>query len=145
MKTKRMDDGIDVKNIVCADNRTYSGESIRSLAENIKSIGLLQPIRLRPDGDGKYSVVFGRRRFRAILELKRERLVPGEYVISDADDEGKAAFCENFMRENLTLLEEIEQLEQLQKTAGPEEIAAMLGKSRRWIALRLNLARLSEK
>lgn len=145
MKTKRMDDGIDVKNIVCVDNRSYSGESIRSLAENIKSIGLLQPIRLRPDSDGTYSVVFGRRRFRALLELKRERLVPGEYVISDADDDGKAAFCENFMREDLTLLEEIEQLEQLQKTAGPEEIAAMLGKSRRWIALRLNLARLSEE
>ena len=144
MKTKKMDDGIDVKNIVCVDNRSYSGESIRSLAENIKSIGLLQPIRLRPDGEGKYSVVFGRRRFRALMELKRERLAHGEYVISDADDEGKAAFCENFMRENLTLLEEIEQLEQLQKTAGPEEIAAMLGKSRRWIALRLNLARLSD-
>lgn len=144
MKTKRMDDGIDVKNIVCVDNRSYSGESIRSLAENIKSIGLLQPIRLRPDGEGTYSVVFGRRRFRALLELKRERLSPGEYVIADADDEGKSAFCENFMRENLTLIEEIEQLEQLQKTAGPDEIAAMLGKSRRWIALRLNLARLSD-
>lgn len=131
---------IKLTEIDCTDNRKMEG--IASLAENIEAVGLIQPIVLAKAENGRYRVIAGRRRFRAVEQLKWECLTESQYVICTADPE-LAAFCENFHRANLTLAEEVEQFNQLKSGHTIQELAAMLGKTPQYVALRLNLTNLS--
>src|SRR5690242_20402024 len=45
--------------------RFYDAERDRELAENIKVHGVLEPLLVRPVGQGLYEIVAGERRFRA--------------------------------------------------------------------------------
>ena len=54
---------------------TFSEDAIRELADSIDREGLLQPIIVRPENDGYYSIVAGERRFRALEEVLRERTI----------------------------------------------------------------------
>ena len=138
---------IKLADIECVDNRKISG--IEELAENIRAVGLLQPILIRaaePNAVPPYVVVDGRRRFRALELLKREFIEPEEYVFFTGEDEltSVAAFSANFVRQSsLTWAEEVEQLSHL--AGSQQEIAALLGKSANWVALRQNLANLTGK
>ena len=139
---------IKLADIACVDNRRIEG--IEELAANIAAIGLLQPILItnepeKTDGGKPYGVVDGRRRYRALEQLKREYLEPGEYVIfqGGVTKEREAAFCANFARQNLSLAEEVEALKHL--GGSQASIAALLGKTEQWVALRQNLANLAGK
>lgn len=134
---------IAMKNIVCKANRSTSTEGIKELADNIKAVGLIQPIRLKAVGK-KFHIVAGRRRFKAMELLGVSELKDTEYVLSAAESDEKAeAFFENFHRENLSLCEEVEQLTGLiRPELKLEDLAAMTGKSLRWVALRINLSNL---
>ena len=139
---------IKLADVACVDNRKMEG--IEELAANIAALGLLQPILLsnepeKSEGGKPYGVVDGRRRFRALEQLKREFLEPGEYVIFQGGitKEREAAFCANFARQNLTLAEEVEALKNL--GGSQASIAALLGKTEQWVALRQNLANLTGK
>lgn len=133
---------IKLADVECVDNRKMEG--IEELAANIAAVGLLVPLLVMPY-DGKYRVVDGRRRFRALQHLKREALEPEQYVIWRGSDEqeAEAAFCANFARQSLTLAEEVAQLRKLTGTL--TQIAQLLGKTSSWVALRRNLANLSGK
>lgn len=131
---------LKIIDIECTDNRKMSG--IEELAANIAAVGLIQPLALKDEGNGRYRVVAGRRRFRALQRLGWEKLQGSQYVICDADPE-LAAFCENFHRANLALAEEVEQFNQLKSGHTIQELAAMLGKTPQYVALRLNLTNLS--
>lgn len=136
-------ESIRLADIECTDNRKMEG--IEELAANIAAVGLIQPIVLTVTEGGRYRVVAGRRRFRAVELLKWESLTDTQYVISTADPE-LAAFCENFHRANLTLAEEVEQFNRLKTdNLTIKELAALLGKTPEYVALRLNLTNLSEK
>lgn len=132
---------LKIIDIECTDNRKMSG--IEELAANIAAVGLIQPLALKDEGNGRYRVVAGRRRFRALQRLGWEKLQGSQYVICDADPE-LAAFCENFHRANLTLAEEVGQFHQLKADKLTiRELASLLGKSPDYVALRLNLTNLS--
>lgn len=137
---------IKLADVACVDNRKMTG--IEELAANIEAIGLLQPILLTTEpedsqGGKTYGVVDGRRRFRALEQLKREYLEPGQYVIfqGKVGQEKQAAFSANFARQQLTLAEEVEALKNL--GGSQASIAALLGKTEAWVALRQNLANLT--
>lgn len=133
-------ESIKLTDIECTDNRSMSG--IEELAANIAAVGLIQPIALAELEAGRYQVVAGRRRFRAVELLKWEGLTEAQYVICTAAPE-LAAFCENFHRANLTLAEEVEQFNRLKTDKLTiRELAALLGKTPEYVALRLNLANL---
>ena len=139
---------IKLTDVACVDNRKMTG--IEELAANIEAIGLLQPILLTTEpedsqGGKTYGVVDGRRRFRALEHLKREYLEPGQYVIfqGKVGQEKQAAFSANFARQQLTLAEEVEALKNL--GGSQASIAALLGKTEQWVALRQNLANLTGK
>ena len=134
-------ESIKLTNIECTDNRSMSG--IEELAANIAAVGLIQPIALAATDAGRYQVVAGRRRFRAVQRLGWGALAEGQYVICTADPE-LAAFCENFHRANLTLAEEVEQFNHLKTDKLTiKELAALLGKTPEYVALRLNLTNLT--
>ena len=140
-------ESIKLTDIECTDNRSMSG--IEELAANIAAVGLIQPIVLAELEAGHYRLLAGRRRFRALQQLGRMELAPTEYCLYPTKCDfnfDMVAFCENFHRANLTLAEEVEQFNRLKTDKLTiRELAALLGKTPEYVALRLNLANLSEK
>jgi len=117
----------------------FSEESIDELADSIAERGVLQPILLRPHGDG-YEIIAGERRWRA---AQRARLHSIPAIVRDVDDASAAeiALIENIQREDLNAIEEAEGYKQLIEHHGhsAEDIGRLVHKSRSHVA---NLLRL---
>ena len=122
----------------------FSEEAIAELAESIAERGVLQPILLRPSGDG-YEIVAGERRWRA---AQRARLHAIPAIVREVNDSATAeiALIENVQREDLNPLEEAEGYRQLIKRYGhgQDEVAKLVGKSRSHVANLLRLLSLPE-
>ncbi len=89
----------------------FNEEALDELAESIAERGVLQPILLRPDGDG-FQIVAGERRWRA---AQRARLHTIPAIVRDIDESTTAelALIENIQREDLNAIEEAEGYRQL--------------------------------
>ena len=86
------------------DREVFREAEIRELAESIETVGLLQPITVRPVGDG-YEIVAGERRFRAHRLLGRA-FIPAQ--VRDLTDEqaSQIMLLENTQRADLNPIEE---------------------------------------
>ena len=117
----------------------FDEESIAELADSIAQRGVLQPILVRPDGDG-FQIVAGERRWRA---AQRAQLHSMPAIVREMDDSATAevALIENIQREDLNAIEEAEGYRQLIQTYGhgQNEVARLVHKSRSHVA---NLLRL---
>jgi ParB family chromosome partitioning protein len=117
----------------------FDEESIDELALSIAERGVLQPILLRPDGDG-FQIVAGERRWRA-AQRAQLHFIPA--IVRDVDESGSAelALIENIQREDLNAIEEAEGYRQLIQRHGhrQEEIGRLVHKSRSHVS---NLLRL---
>jgi ParB family chromosome partitioning protein len=81
-----------------------SEDGISELADSISKVGLLQPIIVRPMGEG-YQIIAGERRWRAARQAGLER-VPVR-VLSKTDTEAlELALIENLLRDDLNPIEE---------------------------------------
>lgn len=120
----------------------FDPKAIEELAESIKNHGLLEPILLTPM-DGKYLIVAGERRFRAVKSLGRDKI---SAIIRDfdKDDIKKLSLIENIQRENLNPIEEAISYEELMKESKltQAEFAKEIGKSRSHVANVLRLLNL---
>lgn len=119
--------------------RHFNEKQIAELADSIRESGLVQPLVVRRV-DGKYELIAGERRLRA---LKKLGMRTAKVVVHDATDQEVAelTLIENLQREDLTPLEEAEQYRLLQTRFGmkQEVIARHVGKSRTVVA---NMVRL---
>jgi len=117
----------------------FTEEAIEELADSISQRGVLQPILLRPHGEG-FEIVAGERRWRA---AQRARLHTIPALVREIDDSSAAeiALIENIQREDLNAIEEAEGYRQLiQKHAHNQDgVAKLVHKSRSHVA---NLLRL---
>jgi len=120
----------------------FDPEGLSELAESIKARGLLQPVIVRRDSDGGYTLVAGERRLRA-AELAGVGLVP---AILSNHDLLEVALEENIQREDLNALEEAEALSMLASERGHShaEIARVIHKSRPYVSNTLTLTRLPD-
>jgi ParB family chromosome partitioning protein len=122
----------------------FSDESIDELAESIAQRGVLQPILLRPDGEG-FQIVAGERRWRA---AQRARLHAIPAIVREIDDSTTAelALIENVQREDLNAIEEADAYRQLIERYGhgQDEVARLVHKSRSHVANLLRLLSLPE-
>jgi ParB family chromosome partitioning protein len=122
----------------------FSDESIDELAESIAQRGVLQPILLRPDGEG-FQIVAGERRWRA---AQRARLHTIPAIVREIDDSTTAelALIENVQREDLNAIEEADAYRQLIERYGhgQDEVARLVQKSRSHVANLLRLLNLPE-
>ena len=119
----------------------FSDESIDELADSIAERGILQPILLRPHGDGEgFEIIAGERRWRA---AQRARLHTIPAIVREIDEATTAelALIENIQREDLNAIEEAEGYKQLIDRHGhtQENVAKIVHKSRSHVA---NLLRL---
>lgn len=118
----------------------FDEETIEELADSIRARGLLQPIIVRREKDGGYTLIAGERRLRA-AERAGVGLVPA--ILSD-DDLLEVALEENVQREDLSPLEEAEALSALAAERGLShaELAQVIHKSRPYVSNTLALTRL---
>jgi len=126
--------------------RNFDEEEIRSLAESIKSQGLLQPVILRKRGDG-FEIISGERRVRALRQLGEKR-IPA--IIKDMVSDTKMlemALVENVQRENLNDIELAQSFQKLlfDCRLSHEDLSERIGKSRSAITNTLRLLKLPEE
>ncbi|HEX3563049.1 MAG TPA: ParB/RepB/Spo0J family partition protein [Solirubrobacterales bacterium] len=118
----------------------FDANSLDALAGSIGSVGVLQPLIVRPIEDGRYELVAGERRWRAAQKAGIDR-VPAVIRTSPADERLQAALIENMVREDLNPVEEARACASLVDDLGisKEELARRVGRSRAAIS---NLVRL---
>jgi len=118
---------------------------IEELAASVRADGILVPLILRK-GDKGYVVVAGHRRL-AAAKLVGLSEVPAVIVPQDKGRDLELALVENEQRQDLDPLATAAAVADLleRKGATVDGVAATLGKSRRWVALRASLSKLSPK
>lgn len=119
----------------------FDVESLDSLADSIRQIGVLQPIVVRETGIvGRYEIIAGERRWRA-AQLAGLDTIPA--VVRAADDESSLthALIENVHRADLNPLEEAAAYRQLIDDFGAthSELGRRMGRSRATITNSLRL------
>ena len=124
--------------------KTFDEEALGELAASIAEHGLLQPIAVRPQGLGGYSIVAGERRWRA---CRMAGLTEVPVVVKDVSDEQamELALVENLQREDLNPIEEAKGYKSLIEDYGltQEEAAKSVGRSRPAITNSMRLLSLS--
>lgn len=122
----------------------FSEESIAELAESIAERGVLQPILLRPDGDG-FQIIAGERRWRA-AQKARLHTIPAIVREIDEATTAELALIENIQREDLNAIEEAEGYKQLIECHGhtQENVGKLVHKSRSHVTNLLRLLDLPE-
>jgi ParB family transcriptional regulator, chromosome partitioning protein len=118
----------------------FDASSLDALAGSIESVGLLQPLIVRPLDEGRYQLVAGERRWRAAQKAGIDR-VPAVIRSSPEDERLQAALIENMVREDLNPVDEARACAALVDDLGisKEELARRVGRSRAAIS---NLIRL---
>lgn len=122
--------------------RGFPEETLKELAESIRSSGVVQPVLVRPV-DGRFQLVAGERRWRAARMAGLETIPALVRDLTDRDTL-ELALTENLLREDLNPLEVAHAYEALQEKYGinHEEIAARLGVNRSTVTNTLRLLRL---
>jgi len=125
--------------------RTHmSEEALDELANSIKAQGVVQPIVVRPIGEGRYEIIAGERRWRA---SQRAGLHSIPAVVRDIPDEAAIAIAliENIQRENLNPVEEAMALQRLIDEFGMthQQTAESVGRSRAAVTNLLRLLTLN--
>jgi len=122
----------------------FDDASLESLAESIRSHGIVQPLLVRRRGNG-YELIAGERRWRA-AKLAGLSHVP--VVVKEVPDESllEIALIENIQRESLNPIEEAQAYKKLIESVGltQEALASRVGRDRSYITHYLRLLRLPE-
>jgi ParB family chromosome partitioning protein len=120
--------------------KRVDAEGVAGLAESVRSQGVIQPIVVRPDGEGSYELVAGERRWRA---AKAAGLPTVPALIRETDDRDSLllALVENVAREDLSPVEEARAYAVLQDEFGLTlgDIAERVGRSKPSVSNRLRL------
>jgi ParB family transcriptional regulator, chromosome partitioning protein len=122
----------------------FDDERMAELIESVKRHGIITPLTLSHDGEGRYAIIAGERRYRAAKAAKL-REVPAQV----REVEGEAltlAVAENVIRADLSPLEEARAYRRLVDEHGDAaKVAKLVGKSERLVSERLDLLRLPER
>ncbi|MDE0167903.1 MAG: ParB/RepB/Spo0J family partition protein [bacterium] len=123
--------------------KSFDPGAMEALTASIRSVGLLQPVVVRPEGLD-YVLIAGERRWRAAREAGLEE-IPA--LIRQTDEMGSLteALIENLQREDLTPLEAAAAFQQLEEDFGMThaEIGERVGRSRSAVSNTLRLLNLS--
>jgi ParB family chromosome partitioning protein len=123
--------------------RAFRREELQELTISIAQVGLIQPLTVRPAGEG-YELISGERRLRA-CQLLGLREVPCIVEQADAEKSALMALVENVQRSDLSFWEEAEGYRRLLTVYGlsREELCRRIGKSPAFLSNKLRLLKLS--
>jgi len=123
--------------------RDFNEPELQELAASIEASGLLQPVVVRPRPNGKYELIAGERRWRAVQRLGWQK-IPA--VIKDVDDRAllTLALIENLQRDDLSPLDAGLGYQRLMQefSIPQQEVARLVGKDRSTVSNTLRLLRL---
>ena len=124
----------------------FDEEALDELADSIRTLGVIQPITVKRQGDGKYIIISGERRWRAARQAGLNE-VP--VLVIEADDRKamELALIENLQRADLTPIEEARGYQQLIGEYGltQEQVADRVSKSRPAVANAMRLLSLPDE
>lgn len=119
---------------------TFNEQLLQELASSIGQHGVLQPLIVRSDGSGNYTIVAGERRWRA---AKMAGLTQVPVIVRSMEEleELELALVENVQRVDLSPLEQAISIQRLrdQFSLSPADIAKKLGKAQSTV---INIERL---
>jgi ParB family chromosome partitioning protein len=119
--------------------------ALAELAASIKANGVVQPILLRPQANGRFQLIAGERRWRASM-LAGKTTIPA--ILRQVSDEQalEITIVENLQREDLNAMEQARAFERLGREfhMTQEQIATRTGKDRASVANFLRLLKLPE-
>ena len=125
--------------------RRLREDALNELAESIKVTGVVQPVVVRPLGNGRFQLVAGERRW---LASRRAGKATIPVVIREISNEQamEITIIENLQREDLNPVEQARAFERLSREFNltQEQIASRTGKDRASIANFLRLLKLPQ-
>ena len=122
---------------------TFDEEALNELAQSISEHGVISPITLRKDADGKYMIIAGERRYRA-SKLAGLTTIPA-YIRTAKDEQVMEwALIENIQREDLDAIEIALAYQRLmdEYNLTQERMSERVGKKRATVANYLRLLKL---
>lgn len=114
---------------------TFADEPLQELAESIKEIGVIEPLLIRPIGDGKFEIIAGERRWRA-ARIARLTEVPVLVRAMDDATADKVHLSENIHRENLSTLDLAQRVQRDLDSADGDlaTVAGKYNKQKPWVS-----------
>lgn len=138
---------LPVSRIIAPDfveRKKILSEGIEELADNIKRVGLIQPLVVKQVGE-KFEIIAGHRRFRALKLLGATMI---QCIIKNLGklEADTVKLSENIYREDLTDLEEAESLQHLMKVGkvDAKKLAKQIGKSFSYVQQKLDILKYPE-
>ena len=126
--------------------RDFDEAQLKELADSIEASGLLQPIVVRPRPSGRYELIAGERRWRAVQRLGWTK-VPA--VVKEVDDRAllTLALIENLQRDDLSPIDAALGYQRLMQefNIAQQEVARLVGKDRSTVSNAIRLLRLPEE
>lgn len=123
----------------------FDEEKLHALADSIAEYGVLQPIVVKLNSNGFYTIIAGERRWRAARIAKLKEMPA---IVKNLNEQGEkeVALIENLQRENLNAIEEALGIQELMDLYGltQEDVAKKIGKSRSAVANSVRLLHLPE-
>ena len=121
-------------------------DTLEELADSIRSQGVVQPIVVRPVGEGRFEIIAGERRWRA-AQIAGLQTIPS--VVREVPDQAAIAMAliENIQREELNPMEEAQALDRLIEEFGMthQQAAESVGRSRTAVTNLLRLLGLQDE
>ena len=120
-------------------------EALGELAESIKANGVVQPVLVRPQVNGRFQLIAGERRWRASM-LAGKKTIPA--ILRQVSDEQvlEITIVENLQREDLNPIEQARGFERLMREfhMTQEQVSTRTGKQRASVANYLRLLKLPQ-
>ena len=126
--------------------KVFDEKALNELASSIKLNGVIMPIVVNKDADGKYMIIAGERRYRA-SKIADKTSIPAIVKEYDERKVKEISLIENLQREDLNPIEAAMAMKQLMDDykLTQEQLAESIGKSRSAIANTLRLLTLDEE
>jgi ParB family transcriptional regulator, chromosome partitioning protein len=125
--------------------RRLDAETVSELAESVRIQGVVQPVLVRSDGEGRYELIVGERRWRA---ARAAGLATIPALLREAEDLDALllALVENVARENLSPVDEARAyatlMDEFEFSLG--DVAERVGRSKASVSNRVRLLELPE-
>jgi len=122
----------------------FDEEALQELAQSIKTYGLIQPVTVRPVGNGKYQLISGERRYRA-AQIAGLTEIPAFVRTVDDALSIQMALVENIQRADLNAIEIAMSYQMLMDECHltQEQLGEKVGKTNTTISNYLRLLKLS--
>ena len=126
--------------------KQFDEEQLDELSESIRQLGVIQPVTVKKNEDGKYIIISGERRWRASRKAGLER-IPAYIREVEDDDLHAMALVENIQRQDLNAIEIAWGMQRLVDECHltQDVLAEKMGKKRSSVSNYLRLLKLPEE